>query len=297
MIASRSEKRFQIANNVLMALFTVVVLYPFLNVLAISLNEGQDAVRGGIYIWPRRFSLQAYAVVFQKSGIVRAAFLSFARTVVGIATGLFATALLSYVLAYRGLILRRFFIFFFVVPMYFSGGIIPTYILIRQLGLINNFLVYVIPPLLNLWHVMIMRTFYERFPGELLESARIDGSSELRSFVQIVLPLSKPVLAAIALFIGVHQWNSWFDTYVYTSDQSLLTLQGILVQVLWERQASMLLDPQSMGQQAMEEMARQPTPQTVQMAIVIVTTVPIVLIYPFLQKYFVSGVMIGAVKG
>ena len=181
--------------------------------------------------------------------------------------------------------------------MYFSGGIIPFYILIRQLGLINNFLVYLIPGLIGLWNVMIMRTFYDSFPPSLLDSARIDGCSEMRIFLQIVTPLSKPVLACIALFIGVDQWNSWFDTYIYTNKDSLLTLQGILVRVLWERQATMLMDVVTLNQKALEEQTRRPTPQTIQMAIIIITTVPIVLIYPFLQKYFVRGVMIGAVKG
>lgn len=297
MIESRGERAFTLVNNVVMLLVVVVFLYPFLNVLAISFDQGQDALRGGISIWPRAFSTEAYGVVFRKTGIVHAAFVSVARTAAGIATGLFATALLGYILAQKELLFRRFFIFIFIIPMYFSGGIIPMYILIRQLGLINNFLVYLIPPLIVLWNVMIMRSFFETFPTSIVDSARIDGSSEFRIFMQMVLPLSKPVLACIALFIGVQQWNSWFDTYIYTSKDSLLTLQGILVRVLWERQANLLLDVQTLNQKAQENVMTQPTPQTVQMAIIVITTVPIVMIYPLLQKYFVQGVMIGAVKG
>jgi putative aldouronate transport system permease protein len=181
--------------------------------------------------------------------------------------------------------------------MYFSGGIIPTYILIRQLGLIDNFLVYIIPPLIALWNVMIMRTFFEDVPASLLDSARIDGCGELRIFYRIVLPLSKPVLACIALFIGVDQWNSWYDTYLYTSSGWLMTLQGILVQVLWERQSTMLVDAATLSEKAQQQQLPRATPQTVQMAIIVITTVPIALIYPFVQKYFVKGVMIGAIKG
>jgi putative aldouronate transport system permease protein len=297
MIAYRGERTFTWLNNVFMLLVTVVVLYPFINILAISLNEGQDAVRGGIYLWPRKFSLTAYEIVFRKTGVLNASLVSLARTLIGIATGLLATSLLGYILAKKDLLFRKGLLFFFIVPIYFSGGIIPTYILIRQLGLIDNFLVYIIPPLVALWNVMIMRTFFEGLPGELLDAARIDGCGELRIFARIVLPISKPVLACIALFIGVDQWNSWYDTYLYTSSGWLMTLQGILVQVLWERQSTMLVDAATLAQKAQAQQLPRATPQTVQMAIIVITTVPIAFIYPFVQKYFVKGVMIGAIKG
>ncbi len=297
MIVSRGERAFTWLNNLFMLLITLVILYPFLNIIAISLNEGQDAVRGGIYLWPRKFSLTAYEIVFRKTGVVNASLMSLARTILGIATGLLATSLLGYILARKDLLFRKGLLFFFIVPIYFSGGIIPTYILIRQLGLIDNFLVYIIPPLIALWNVMIMRTFFEGLPASLLDAARIDGCGEMRIFVRIVLPLSKPVLACIALFIGVDQWNSWYDTYLYTSSGWLMTLQGILVQVLWERQSTMLVDAATLSQKAQQEQIPRATPETVQMAIIVITTVPIALIYPFLQKYFVKGVMIGAIKG
>jgi putative aldouronate transport system permease protein len=297
MIAARHDRLFTWCNNAFMLLMTVAVLYPFINILAISLNEGQDAVRGGIYLWPRVFSLNAYEIVFKKTGVLGAAGMSVARTIVGIVTGLLATALLGYLLSKKDLLFRRGFILFFVVPMYFSGGIIPTYILIRQLHLIDSFFVYIIPPLIGLWNVMIMRTFFEDMPAELLDSARIDGCGEMRIFARIVMPLSKPVLACVALFIGVSQWNSWYDTYLYTSSGWLVTLQGILVKVLWERQSRVLVDAATLSQKAQSEHMPRATPETVQMAIIVITTVPIVLIYPFVQKYFVKGVMVGAIKG
>jgi putative aldouronate transport system permease protein len=297
MVAARHDRLFTWCNNAFMLLMTVAVLYPFLNILAISLNEGQDAVRGGISLWPRVFSLNAYDIVFKKTGVLGAAVMSVARTVAGIITGLLATALLGYLLSKKDLLGRRGFILFFVIPMYFSGGIIPTYILIRQLHLIDSFLVYIIPPLIGLWNVMIMRTFFEDMPAELLDSARIDGCGEMRIFARIVMPLSSPVLACVALFIGVSQWNSWYDTYLYTSSGWLVTLQGILVKVLWERQSRVLVDAATLSQKAQSEHLPRATPETVQMAIIMITTVPIVLIYPFVQKYFVKGVMIGAIKG
>jgi putative aldouronate transport system permease protein len=297
MVIHRGERLFTWLNNGFMLLVTVLILYPFLNILAISLNEGRDAVRGGIYLWPRVFSINAYEIVFRKTGILNASLMSLARTVLGIVTGLLATSLLGYILAKKDLLFRKGLVFFFIVPIYFSGGIIPTYILIRQLGLIDNFLVYIIPPLVGLWNVMIMRTFFEDMPASLLDAARIDGCGEMRIFLRIVLPLSRPVLACIALFIGVDQWNSWYDTYLYTSSGSLMTLQGILVRVLWERQSTMLVDAATLSEKALQERLPRATPETVQMAIIVITTVPIVLIYPFLQKYFVKGVMIGAIKG
>jgi putative aldouronate transport system permease protein len=297
MIAGRADRGFSWLNNAFMLVVTMMILYPFINILAISLNEGQDAVRGGIYLWPRVFSLSAYEIVFRKTGVLHAGLVSLTRTLLGIVTGLLATALLGYILAKKDLLFRKGLLFFFIVPLYFSGGIIPTYILIRQLGLIDNFFVYIIPPLIALWNVMIMRTFFEDVPGSLLDSARIDGCGEMRIFFRIVLPLSKPVLACIALFIGVEQWNSWYDTYLYTSSGGLMTLQGILVSVLWERQSTILVDAATLSEKARQEQAPRATPETVQMAIIVITTVPIVLIYPFLQKYFVKGVMIGAIKG
>ncbi len=297
MVTGRGERVFTWVNNAFMLLVTLVILYPFLNILAISLNEGQDAVRGGIYLWPRVFSLKAYEIVFRKTGIVSASMMSVARTVLGILTGLFATSLLGYILAKKDLLFRKGLLVFFIVPLYFSGGIIPTYILIRQLHLIDSFLVYIVPPLVGLWNVMIMRTFFEELPASLLDAARIDGCGEMRIFLRIVLPLSRPVLACIALFIGVDQWNSWYDTYLYTSSGSLMTLQGILVRVLWERQSTMLVDAATLSEKAQQQQMPRATPETVQMAIIVITTVPIVLIYPFLQKYFVKGVMIGAIKG
>ncbi len=294
MATGSGGKVFGFVNNLLMFFISLSILYPFLNILAISLNDGQDARRGGIYIWPRKLSFLAYETVFSKSGLLGNTMVSIARTVLGTLLGLAFTSLLAYILSNKELVFRRFIIFLFVFTMYFSGGIMPDYLLVRQLGLYNNFLVYIIPCLLGVWNVMVMRQFFEELPPSLVNSAKIDGASEMRILTSIILPISTPVLATVALFIAVSQWSAWYDTYIYTSKSSLSTLQNVLVKILRESQANIMGDTSAIRD--MEEKARKATPEVIKMATIIITTAPIVMIYPFLQKYFVKGIMIGAVK-
>lgn len=290
----KKERLFVWVNNIFLFLFACTIIYPFLNVLAISLNDGRDAMRSGIHIFPRMFSLQAYKPIFAKSALLQAFVNSVSRTALGTVFGLAFTAILGYLLSNKKLVFRRLFIFYFVFTMYFSGGMIPDYILIRKLGLINRFSVYIVPSLFVCWNVIIMRSFFESLPVSLKEAARIDGASEWRTLWQIILPISTPVLATVALFIMVGQWNAWYDTYIYTNKPELITLQGILVQILSESQAQYL---SNVTTQTLEENARKPTPETIKMATIVITTLPIVFVYPMLQKYFVKGIMVGAVKG
>ena len=295
MIISRGEKIFHWVNYFILTAFGLIVLYPFVNIMAISFNDGLDALRGGIFLWPRQFSIAAYEEVFSRRGLLNAAWMSVARTTVGTITGLAFTAVLAYLLSKRDLVFRRAIIFLFVFTMYFSGGMIPDFILIRNLGLMNRFGVYIIPMLLGVWNVMVMRAYFEELPQSLIDSARIDGASEFTVLVKIVLPISTPVLATIALFIAVGQWNAWFDTFVYTSGARLSTLQNELVRILTEQQA-LLMAPGGADVRDLADRAMRVTPQTIQKATIVITTVPIILVYPFLQKYFVRGIMVGAVK-
>ena len=290
----RGEKIFKSVNNFIMFLFGLSIFYPFLNILAISLSSGQEARRGGITVWPRGFSLAAYSAVFAKGGLLHPAFNSMTRTLLGTVTGLAFTALLAYILSYKELIFRRGILFLFVFTMYFSGGIIPDYLLMRQLGLINHFSVYIIPCLLGVWNMMVMRQFFEELQPSLKESAQIDGANEFSILWRIVLPLSTPVLATVALFIAISQWDAWYDTYIYTTAPALSTLQNELVKILVETEANLMGNTTDMNTAAAR--AQMATPETIKMATIIITTLPIVAIYPFLQKYFVKGIMIGAVK-
>lgn len=295
MRATPGERLFYAINGFILLMIGFLTVFPFWNILVVSFNEGRDAMRGSIYFWPRKFSIEAYRAIFNESSLLHSTYISIARTIIGTIVGLLCTAVLAYLLSNRELIFRRGILFFFILTMYFSGGLIPEFMLIRDLNLYNHFLVYIIPGAVGVWNVMVMRQFFEDLPPSLAESARIDGASELRTLRSIILPMSTPVLATIALMIGVAQWTTWFDTYMYTSgSQDLSTLQGLLVKILMETQIQST-DPAQAAR--LEQAGSILTPEVIKMATITITTVPIVMVYPFLQKYFVGGLTVGAVKG
>lgn len=290
-----AEIVFTIINTIFMVFVMATILYPFLNVAAIAFNDGVDAMRGGIHIWPRKFSLIAIKTVFEHSNIMIGMFNSIARTLITTPLALISTAGLAFILARKDLIGRRVVMFFFVFTMYFGGGMVPTYLLIRDLGLLDTFLVYIMPNLLGVYNMMLIRAYFEELPASVAESARIDGANEMVIFSRLMLPMAKPVLATVALFTAVGQWNGWYDTYIYTSNENLITLQGILIGILKEAQANMYNNDRTSAE--MIEQALTVTPESIKNATILITTLPIIMIYPFLQKYFVKGVMLGAVKG
>jgi len=276
-----------------MIMVVVVTLYPFLNTIAVSFNNGIDTIRGGIYLWPREWTLQNYASVFKNPNLGQAAFISVARTVMGTVVQLFCTAMLAYVLSRKEFMFNKFVTTLFVLTMYFSGGLIPGYMLIKQLGLLNNFWVYIIPGLIGVFNMIVIRTFIQGLSEGLIESAKIDGAGDFKIFIRIILPLSKPVLATIALFIAVGQWNSWFDSMLYTAgNRNLTTLQYELMKLL----SSASSQGGSVNVDQFKNVTNLVTPASIRAAITIVTAMPIIFLYPFLQKYFVTGFMIGGVK-
>ncbi|WP_062048500.1 carbohydrate ABC transporter permease [Bacillus sp. JCM 19034] len=292
---STSEKIFDISNYIIMSIVIVIMLYPFLNVLAISFNESSDTVRGGIYAWPRAFTFDNYQVILQYDSLVTGFINSVLRTVIGTVFGLFICAMVAYVLSRQDFQARRFVSTVIVLTMFFSGGLIPTYMLMRDLGLINTFAVYILPLLVSAWNIIIIRSFMDGLPFALQESAKMDGANDFTIFMRIILPICKPVLATIALFIAVMQWNMWFDTYIYNSaNASLTTLQYELMKILQNTSTSAGIDSVRGNQGA--DLINRVSPESVRMAITIVTIVPILLVYPFLQRYFVKGMTLGAVK-
>lgn len=296
MLISKGEKLFQRINVVVLLLLSLIVIYPFINIFAISLNDGKDAMMGGIYLWPRKFSISAYKMIFSESNLVHSAYISVLRTVIGTFLGIASTAVVAYVLSNKELLFRRTILFLYVFTMYFSGGIIPEYLLIKQLGMYNNLSVYIVPGLVTAMNVMMMRQFFEELPHAILESARIDGASEWKILAKVVIPMATPALATISLFIAVGHWTSWFDTYFYTNnDMKLSTLQGVLVKILMEAQAQQMSASQANLKDIMQNNTR-PTAEVLKMATIAITTVPILLVYPFVQKYFVGGITMGAVK-
>ncbi|MBX4146075.1 carbohydrate ABC transporter permease [Paenibacillus sp. FSL W7-1279] len=289
-----SDRVFDIVNFTFMTLVMIVTLYPFLNVLAISLNDSVDTVRGGIYLWPREFTLENYVQIFKYDGLITGAKITILRTLAGTFLGLLSGTMLGYVLSRVDFQGRKFMSTFLALTMYFSGGMIPVFILIRDLNMMNSFLVYIIPGMVSAFNVFVIRSFIDSLPYSLQESAKLDGANDFTIYYKIILPLCKPVLATIALFLAVGQWNSWFDTYLYNGNAPhLTTLQFELMKVLQSTQGQ---TSGMMSGQNMADIVKQVSPESIKMAITIVVTVPILLVYPFLQRYFVKGMTLGAVK-
>ncbi|WP_091498534.1 carbohydrate ABC transporter permease [Amphibacillus marinus] len=285
---------FDIVLLIMMLGVIIVTLYPFLNILAISLNNATDTARGGIHILPRDFTIANYTEIFGGNANLLSAFgMSVLRTVVGTITGIIASTMLAYTISRRDFVFNRPISFILVITMFVSGGLIPEYMLIRDLGLMNNFMVYILPMLLTAFNVIVIRSFMDNIPMALTESAKMDGANDFTIFWRIIIPLCLPVIATVSLFLAVGQWNNWFDTYLYARGNSnLSTLQYELMKIL---------DNTNVSQGAVtsgnaEFIARQTNPQSIQMAITIIATVPILLVYPFLQRYFVTGLTLGAVK-
>ncbi|RIX60286.1 carbohydrate ABC transporter permease [Paenibacillus nanensis] len=291
---------FHTFNYLIMLFVVVVTLYPFLNTLAISFNSGVDTTRGGIYIWPRVWTLKNYEAVFLTGKVFDAFWVSVARTVIGTAVSVFLTAMLAYTISRKEYMFRKPVTLIFVLTMYFSAGLIPSYFLIKDLHLLNNFLVYILFPgagagLISAFNMLVVRTYIYTLPESLVESAKMDGASDFKVFMSIILPLCAPVLATISLFTAVGQWNSWFDTFIFASSrQELSTLQYELMKLLSSSMNSNA-NP-NMSSTAARDLATMVTPLSIRAAITIVASVPILIVYPFLQRHFVAGLQLGSVK-
>ena len=298
---STAYKVGQSVNHFVLILLAIVTLYPFWYCLILSFNSGLDALKGGIYFLPRSFSMENYQKAFTNPLIFSAFSISVGRTVLSIALSCFFTALMAYALTKRDLPGRSALIFYFYFTTLFSGGLIPTYIMYRQLGLLNNFWVYVIPGIYSFFNAIILRTFFYTIPESLNESARLDGCSELGIFFRIILPLSIPAMATIALFVGVGNWNDWFTGAFFVPRKRELfpaatLLNDLLSQAVFENGTTSTGGKGQVNEALMSANARNTTPESLKMAFLIILTLPIICIYPFLQKYFVKGVMIGSIK-
>ncbi|WP_425262781.1 carbohydrate ABC transporter permease [Paenibacillus thermotolerans] len=282
-----------------MFLLMTVTLYPFINMLAVSLNDANDSIKGGIYLWPRVFTWDNYEYVFKEATIFHATLISILRTAVGTLVTVFCSAMVAYTISRPEFVLRKFVTIAFVLTMYFNGGLIPNFLLIRELELLNSFWVYIVPGIIGVFNLIIIRSFIEGLPEGIMESARIDGAGEFATFIKIVLPLSVPVLATVALFTAVWQWNSWFDVFLYNSSTiDLSTLQYELMKILQNSNASMSARTASDAfANSQNASANFVTPTSVRATMTIVASLPIIMVYPFLQKYFVKGMTLGGVKG
>ena len=282
-----------IVITLIMCFVLVITIYPFLQVVAISFNDATDTVRGGIHIWPRVFTLNNYKEIFASNSKIMTGFMnSVLRTVIGTVLGVLCSAMLAYTLSRKDYMFRKPISVLFVLTMYVSGGMIPEYMLIKNLRLINHFSVYILPGLLSAFNIIVLRSFMDNLPFEVQESAKIDGANDFTILWRIIFPLCLPVIATVALFIAVGQWNAWFDTYLYAKKDHLTTLQYELMKVLDNAAAG--VKAADINSQGLKKVTS--NPESIKMAITVITTVPIVCVYPFLQRYFVSGMTIGAVK-
>ncbi|MFC4597362.1 carbohydrate ABC transporter permease [Cohnella hongkongensis] len=289
-----SDRAVDVLIYAILIVTSIVTLYPFLNVLAISLNDSTDSVRGGITIFPRSFTLENYKAIFTYDTLSTGFRNSLLRTVVGTVLGLISASMIAYTLARRDFQGRRFVSAYLAVTMYVTAGLIPFYILIKDLNMMNTFAVYVLPGIVSAFNVFVVRSFMDGIPYEVQESAKMDGANDFTIYWRIILPMTKPALATIGLFLAVAQWNAWFDTYLYNgSSEHLTTLQYELVKVL---QSTTNNSGDYRSQQIQQNMTTV-SPDSVKMAITIFVSVPILLVYPFLQRYFVKGLTLGSVKG
>ncbi|BFH62533.1 carbohydrate ABC transporter permease [Paenibacillus azoreducens] len=293
---SLEDNIIDIVVYTILLLLAVVTLYPFWNSLVISFNAGNDTATGGVTLWPREFTLQNYKYVFKDARLINALWVTVARTVTGTVLSILFTSMFAYGMSRRGLVGKKFYMILCVITMYFSGGLIPSYLLIKDIHLMDTFWVMIIPGLISVWNMIIFRTFFLGLPDGLEESARIDGCNHMNTFFRIVLPVSGPVIATLSLFTAVGHWNAWFDASIYISNQKLLPLQVILnqtIQSILSFEASTTI---SATKQEFLQNAQSVTHKSIVMATTMVATIPIVMVYPFVQKYFVKGVLVGSLK-
>ena len=288
---SVADKVFVTLNTLFMIMFVIITLYPVLNTLAISLNDGTDALRGGIYLLPRKFTWKNYITVLQKDNLIMGAYITVARTVIVTALALFANAILAFIVSRKRFMFKKQLSLFWVITMYVNGGMIPTFLLFKTLHLTNSFWVYVIPGMFSAFNMLVIRTYMNGISDSLEESAQLDGAGYTTIFLKIISPLCKPVYATVALFVTVGQWNSWFDAMLYNRmSANLTTLQYELMKLLSS------VTNQGNSVEAMKNAAGSVTPTSVRAAATILTMLPIICLYPFLQRYFVTGLTIGGVK-
>ncbi len=280
----------RVGKVVLLTMLAFLMLFPFVYVIAVSFSSYKDVLGGGLILFPEHPTLEAYRAIFKGGIVAHALWVSVGLTLGGTVVNMLMTVTMAYGLSRPGVPGSRFVLALVLFTLLFSAGLIPDYLLVRNLGLIDSYGSLILPGAINAFNLVILRQFFMSLPGELLESARLDGASDLRVLLRIVLPLSKPVLAVVALFYGVAHWNDFFRATLYLNDAHKWPIQLVLRQYVLQGSAlanAVALDP------------NQPPPptQTIQMAVVVVATVPILIVYPFLQRYFMRGVLTGAIKG
>ncbi len=281
-------------NYLAISLFTLMCIFPFYYVIIYSISDPAVAARG-VYLWPKKLSFETYRGIFERRDLLGAYVISTARTVVGTFLSVLCSSFLAYLVTKKEMIGRRAVYRFVITTMYLSVGLIPWYLTMKAYGLRNNFLLYVVPGTINAFYLILVKTYIEQLPSSLEESAAIEGAGVFTIFFRIIMPLSKPIVATITVYCAVAQWNAWTDNFFLVSVPQLQTVQMILYTYLNSAQAL----AETMRNAVIVGPERVPaiTPQSVQMAVIVISVLPILMVYPFLQKYFAKGIMLGAIKG
>lgn len=295
---SFGDRVISIITYIVYSVFAFVCVYPFYYIFINSISSNQLSERGKVIFWPKEVHFTNYASVMKIDGLFDAFKVSLGRTVVGTVFAVFSSAFLGYMFTRKTLWGRKFWFRFVAATMYFNAGIIPLYITMTNLHLTNNFWVYILPMAISPFYMILCKTFVESVPNELSDAASIDGAGTLRIFFSIMLPIIKPILATVAIFTAVNQWNAFQDTLLYITEKKLYTLQFVLYNYI--NQASSikaLLNGSTSGTNIVASMAKMQTATSIRMTVTVVVVAPVLLVYPFFQRYFTKGIMIGAVKG
>lgn len=289
---SMGVRIFNVVNITLMMLFVLMCIYPFYYMLIYSFSDPNKAYN--LTLLPKEFTLSNYKQVFGLAGFGRASVVSLARTLVGTGVTVLCCGFFGYLMTKQNMLGRKVMYRLMLVTMYVDGGLIPTFLVYNAYGLTNSYWVYILPAALSAYNVILIKTFMEQIPASLEESAKLDGAGPVRCWWSVVMPLSKPILATIAVFSAVGQWNSWFDAHIYITEKKMWPLQYVLYRYLQQIQnlAAQLLQK---GSDTHETLVI--TPAAVRMTLTAVITIPILFVYPFMQRYFMKGIMLGAVKG
>ncbi len=294
---SKADHVFNFFNYLFFALITFICAYPFYYLIINSISANDLSANGLINFLPRKIHFQNYIDVLKMSGIGTAALVSVARTVIGTACTVLASAYLGFMFTQEKMWHRKLWYRLFVVTMYFNAGLIPMFMTMKTLHLTNSFWVYIIPAIVQPFNIIMVKTYVESIPRSLQEAAEIDGAGVLTVFFKVILPTSKPILATIAIWAAVGQWNSFQDTLIYITDQKLYSLQYLLYTYINQASSLASLVKSTGNAAAVANIATQQTPTSIRMTISVIVVLPILFIYPMFQKYFVKGIMIGSVKG
>ena len=290
---SLCDRIFYAVTNIVMGIIALIILYPMVYVVSSSFSSGEAVMSGKVILWPVDFSLDGYKMVFQYNTVINGYLNSILYTVLGSTINIVMTMLCAYPLARNTLPFRGFLMFLFAFTMYFSGGLIPSYLLVRNLNIMNTIWALLLPGAISVYNMIIARTFLQtNIPNELLEAAQIDGCNDFKFLFSVILPLSKAIIAVLTLYYAVAHWNAWFNAMIYLNDRNKYPLQLVLRDILIVNQLNSdnIADPE-LAQQLMK------TAELLKYSLIVIATVPMMIIYPFVQKYFVRGVMIGSLKG